>query len=396
MATPPFNPDETKPGDGDIVSQFPAVERTFRDIIEDWINFEHDPTGHHAILTGTTAARDAITDWVVGSLWYNTTTSVLQLVISIGPVVWADVSGALGTAAFENIGTSGDAIGKLDTANTWSANQTIEDTDDGPNSGPIIVLDRNSVSPAIDDVIGVLDFTGRSSTGASRQYALIRAFILDPANTVEDGRLDIRTVVAGTFASRISVANGLFTPNATGGDKGADTINASAIYDDGVLLTTPVLLTKQTASGSNVDFTSGIPANAKRLTIMLNDVSLSGTDEIVIQLGDAVGFETSGYSGTLSNVNDSSATALSGLLGFQMTVLQVSGDEITGELVLTLLDPAIDLWQGKGMCSNGAGTAADMYVVVGNKALSDPATQIRVTGSGSNTFTGGTINILVE
>lgn len=51
MATPPFLPDESKPGDNDIVSQYPAVERTFRDIIEDWLLIDHDTDGEHAQVT---------------------------------------------------------------------------------------------------------------------------------------------------------------------------------------------------------------------------------------------------------------------------------------------------------------------------------------------------------
>ncbi len=51
MASPPFLPDETKPGDSDVVSQFPAVERTFRDIIETWLLVDHDTAGEHPQVT---------------------------------------------------------------------------------------------------------------------------------------------------------------------------------------------------------------------------------------------------------------------------------------------------------------------------------------------------------
>ncbi len=51
MATPPFLPDETKPADGDVVSQFPAVERTFRDVIETWLLVDHDTAGEHEKIT---------------------------------------------------------------------------------------------------------------------------------------------------------------------------------------------------------------------------------------------------------------------------------------------------------------------------------------------------------
>ena len=51
MASPPFLPDEAKPADSDIVSQYPAVERTFRDIIESWLLIDHDTDGEHAQVT---------------------------------------------------------------------------------------------------------------------------------------------------------------------------------------------------------------------------------------------------------------------------------------------------------------------------------------------------------
>ncbi len=58
MATPPFLPDETKPADSDIVSQFPAVERLFRDIIETWLLVDHDTSGQHKQVTLPESAGD--------------------------------------------------------------------------------------------------------------------------------------------------------------------------------------------------------------------------------------------------------------------------------------------------------------------------------------------------
>ncbi len=58
MATPPFLPDETKPADGDVVSQFPAVERTFRDEIETWLLVDHDTAGEHEKITLPELAAD--------------------------------------------------------------------------------------------------------------------------------------------------------------------------------------------------------------------------------------------------------------------------------------------------------------------------------------------------
>lgn len=93
MASPPFNITQAVPGDSDVASQFPAAERSFRDIVESWLTMEHGVSGHHKIMVLTTAARNAITDWEFGSLVYNTTTQTLQIQTDAdsSPITWVDV-----------------------------------------------------------------------------------------------------------------------------------------------------------------------------------------------------------------------------------------------------------------------------------------------------------------
>lgn len=93
MASPPFNPNEAVPADASLVSAFPAAERTFRDIVESWILFEHGRSGHHVFPSLTTSERDAITTWEVGSLIYNETTERLEFCNAIGPVTWLSCIG---------------------------------------------------------------------------------------------------------------------------------------------------------------------------------------------------------------------------------------------------------------------------------------------------------------
>lgn len=99
MASPPFNIAETTPGDSDIVSQFPAAERTFRDIVEDWIRVEHGTSGHHTLPSLTTTERDAITNWEIGALIYNETTKQLQFTTAIDSDVWYSEGVPTGTRA---------------------------------------------------------------------------------------------------------------------------------------------------------------------------------------------------------------------------------------------------------------------------------------------------------
>lgn len=51
MATPPFVIATTLPGDSDITSQYPAVERTFRDIVNSWLLIDHNNLGQHVQLS---------------------------------------------------------------------------------------------------------------------------------------------------------------------------------------------------------------------------------------------------------------------------------------------------------------------------------------------------------
>lgn len=95
MAPAPFIINEASPANTDPVANYPADERANRAVIEDALAVEHDlktagSTAHHKFGRGTTAARDATTDWVVGSVWINTDTSpsAWQAVKSVGPVVW--------------------------------------------------------------------------------------------------------------------------------------------------------------------------------------------------------------------------------------------------------------------------------------------------------------------
>lgn len=106
-------------------------------------------------------------------------------------------------------------------------------TEGGVAAGPIGDIFRDSSSPSASDVLGQLIFNGKDSAANKQEYADIQAVISDATSTSENGVLQLRTVVAGTVANRVSVGAGLFTASATGGDKGADTVNTNAYYSGG-------------------------------------------------------------------------------------------------------------------------------------------------------------------
>ena len=141
-----------------------------------------------------------------------------------------------------------------------------------------------------------------------------------------------------------------------------------------------------------IDFT-GIPAGTKRITIMLIGVSLSGTSLPLIQLGDAGGIETSGYSGWAGLGSGSSNVNMSA--GFDWNGSSPAASVYHGFFTLQLEDSSDFTWAeshtiGKSNTSDGGHGA-------GSKSLSAELTQVRLTATnGSDTFDGGVINISYE
>ena len=126
------------------------------------------------------------------------------------------------------------AVPGLADANTFTADQIIKSTDDGAGVGPRLTLWRDSSSPAPDDSLGLIRWHGENDNDDAINYAQLQGEIITEGVGVEDGELHILTSLAGALAARIKVGAGLYSKDATGGDQGVDTINASEYYRDGV------------------------------------------------------------------------------------------------------------------------------------------------------------------
>jgi hypothetical protein len=108
--------------------------------------------------------------------------------------------------------------------------------DDGAAEGPVATLDRQSASPAANDLLGAIAFDGRSTAGTARTAARLLAQLLDPADGAEAGRLLLQTIAGGALATRAAIGQGLVVGAPAGGDMGAGSINAAAIYREGTAI----------------------------------------------------------------------------------------------------------------------------------------------------------------
>jgi hypothetical protein len=81
----------------------------------------------------------------------------------------------------------------------------FESTNSGTSFGPALNLDRNSSSPADNDLLGRIIFNGRNDASEVVPYARIKSAALDVTDGEEDGKLELSTILAGADTSRMEM-----------------------------------------------------------------------------------------------------------------------------------------------------------------------------------------------
>jgi hypothetical protein len=144
-------------------------------------------------------------------------------------------------------------------------------------------------------------------------------------------------------------------------------------------------------SGTSIDFTS-LPTGLKRITVMLNNVSTSGTSNIQIQIGSG-SVETTGYVSVALQLQNAAANTLtSSTTGFIITASNAGTVFHNGFAVLSLLGS--NIWTQTGNFQN---TAPVLNSNAGSKTASGTLDRVRITTvNGTDTFDAGSINILFE
>ena len=144
-------------------------------------------------------------------------------------------------------------------------------------------------------------------------------------------------------------------------------------------------------SGTAIDFT-GIPAWAKRITVMFVGVSGNGTSMPTVRLGTSSGIEATGYSG--STQTSGSAVLISTGFDFAGTY-QSAARVYQGAMTLTLQNSSTNTWAATAVI--GLGEAASVLITGGTKSTASVVTQLRITfTNGTDAFDAGSINIMYE
>lgn len=162
-------------------------------------------------------------------------------------------------------------------------------------------------------------------------------------------------------------------------------------YPDRDLTLGPVLGTQQaTTSGTAIDFTS-IPSWVRRIVICFVGVSVSGTDDLLIKLGDAGGIEDAGYLGAGSTIAGASAATTNYTAGFGIRGV-ADATILHGSVTLTMENASSFTWVCSGVLSDSG--AANSFTTSGSKSTSAALDRIKLTSvGGAVTFDAGAINV---
>ena len=247
---------------------------------------------------------------------------------------------------------------------------------------------------------------------------------LNPATTIANGDLFVIEQSSQTFKIAASVVRGGLVDadidaaaaiaygkldlddSIVAGDLTADAVTTAKIEDDAVTTAkildanvTPAKLSQPytlaaaqaSTSGTSIDFT-GIPSWAKRITVAFSEVGTNGTNSVLVQLGDAGGFETTGYVST--SVTTDSGGGSAGLNTTDGFCWFTNNASYLNTGIVSIVKVGGNSW-----VASHAGKISTGNVVSGggSKTLSDTLTQLRITTvNGTDTFDAGEINISYE
>jgi hypothetical protein len=204
------------------------------------------------------------------------------------------------------------------------------------------------------------------------------------------------TAVAPSTNGNVLTSNGTAWTSAAPSFGVATAVGQVPFSTDGSTFTATQKIVQGTAvastSGTSIDFT-GIPSWVKRISVLFNGVSTSGTSAFLIQLGTASGIESTGYVGQ-SNIVDGSggSSGVSSTAGFPLFNNAASA-ALGGIATICLVSGSS--WVESHTAQTGDNTRS--VFGGGTKTTSTTLDRIRITTvGGTDTFDAGSINIMYE
>ena len=343
-------------------------------------------TNAYGLIQATTSNLHI--DCVVGAVYLNYYDGNF---VSFGTGAGAEsarFTGSTGTLTLGSITSTGTASQPLQvTGGAYvSGNVGIGTTDPTSKLAVSGFITENSGDGTFWNVVTQKDVGYSANQVPLNQYLGQLAFLdaYSPAGLRRTGGGSDDVVVSSTGLVGIGTASPTTTLDVVGSIKGAVTSGT----------------VQASTAGTAINFT-GIPSWVKRITVGFNAVKTSGTSPPLIQIGSsALGYTSTGYTGSNSVISNASAVTANFTNGIGLGVNTSnwsSSQVVSGTVTFVLVDSANNTWSASGIV--GSSNATVTWWTAGAKSLATSNTldRIRVTTSGgTETFAGGSINILYE
>lgn len=152
---------------------------------------------------------------------------------------------------------------------------------------------------------------------------------------------------------------------------------------------------QNTTSGTFIDFT-GIPSWARRVTVMFNGVSTSGSSSMQIQVGSG-SILTSGYKSTANYAVASTAQYLYASSGLILEPSGTTGSSATRFGIYTLCLFGSNTWTASGNIGADPTIQVTVSCTGVTPTLSGALDRIRITTvNGTDTLDAGSVNVMYE
>ena len=208
----------------------------------------------------------------------------------------------------------------------------------------------------------------------------------DSASSFSGKKLTFANLKAMIFTN--SSLTGIPTaPTQTAGDN--STKIATTAYVDGKMVRGTVV---NSTSGTSIDFT-GIPSWAKRVTIMMKDISLSGTSALLVQIGNTT-IQATGYNSSSGGAINAATPAVIGSTAGFIIYNDTSTDALTAVMKITNITSNSYVAE----YTRGGTTGRTVFGCgAGSVTLTGLLDRVRITTlNGTDTFDAGQINIIYE
>jgi hypothetical protein len=359
------------------------------------------------------------------SIWFGPNPYKIKLTDSVDVEIWTvdNVSGIIGATSPAFTGnvtvTTNSASPAVQITQTGSGQALLIEDTASPDATPFVVtadgrvgVGTNAPAQSLDVATGLIQLsdgisarTQISATALASTFAAVgaRDLILKTNNTDRvylsgsTGYLGVGipspTVaidVSGTIQATTSVNTNTISPRTAGVGVTIDGVlcQNSVVYNPAVISASNV---QSTTSGTSFNF-SNIPSWVKRVTVILKQVSLSGTDTIYIRVGPSSGVVGSGYVSACARLeNGATCATITNTAAFIINSNSASS-EISGIMTINKIDSSS--WVAA--CHGNMGTGPSTFAGGGFVTLSGDLANVQLSASGANTFDGGLVNIFYE